>query len=172
MNVEHLNIIQTTIGRMADNCLHLKEWFLGILSAMIGYAYVNHSPDLAQLAFIPLSLFWLLDSYYLSMERKFRKLYDEVISQDSSIKPFSMDVSDFDKEDCTYRSALFCSWSTTLFYGGIALVLIVGLFFWPFCETNKIKVDSRHKGLSSPTNECAAGALLNQIGDLNHDSKD
>ena len=75
--IGHLNMIQEIITRMGNNSFFLKQWSVGIMVAI--YAFAGKSSHKAVIVtIIPLIVFWLLDSYYLMLERKFRCLYDEV----------------------------------------------------------------------------------------------
>lgn len=75
--IGHLNMIQEIITRMGNNSFSLKQWSVGIMVAI--YAFAGESSHKAVIVtIIPLIVFWLLDAYYLMLERKFRCLYDEV----------------------------------------------------------------------------------------------
>lgn len=60
-------------------------------------------------------IFWLLDSYYLSKEREFRKLYDDVAG--ISLALYNTQVKDFDmhikRYDGAWRAMLGCMCSRT-----------------------------------------------------------
>ena len=62
-------------------------------------------------------VFWCLDAYYLRMERKYRKLYDDVIA--GKVNDLEMKIKLY-KE--SYLSALF-----SLTEVGLYLTLIIGL---------------------------------------------
>ena len=73
----HLNMIQQVITRMGTNSFSLKGWSVGMMIAI--YAFAGHNSHKAVVvSLIPLLVFWLLDSYYLTLERKFRALYNNV----------------------------------------------------------------------------------------------
>lgn len=73
----HLNMIQGVITRMGTNSFALKGWSVGIMIAIYAFAG-NNSHKAVIVTLVPLVTMWLLDSYYLMLERKFRNLYDEV----------------------------------------------------------------------------------------------
>ena len=81
----HLEMLQEIISRMGKNSFALKGWSVGIMIAI--YAFAGQSSNKAVIiTLIPLIVFWILDTYYLSLERKFRILYDEVrIKEDKDI---------------------------------------------------------------------------------------
>jgi len=73
----HLNMIQQVITRMGNNSFELKGWSVGMMIAIYAFAGQN-SHKAVVVTLIPLIVFWFLDSYYLTLERKFRALYDDV----------------------------------------------------------------------------------------------
>ena len=77
-NVEHLQMIQGIITRMGQNSFQLKGWAIGIMIAIFTFAGQQGDTRSILFTIIPLTVIWLLDSYYLQLERKFRLLYDDV----------------------------------------------------------------------------------------------
>ena len=77
-NVEHLQMIQGIITRMGQNSFQLKGWAIGIMIAIFTFAGKQDDTRCILFTIIPLIVIWLLDSYYLQLERKFRLLYDDV----------------------------------------------------------------------------------------------
>jgi hypothetical protein len=76
----HLSFIQQIIQRMSINCASSKTYCITIVSAILlviadkgklGYIYI---------AFIPIIIFLLLDSYYLALEKGFRNSYNIFIN--------------------------------------------------------------------------------------------
>ena len=107
---QHLNMIQQIIARMGNNSFSLKQWSAGIIVAIYAFAGENFHKA-AIVTIIPLIVFWLLDSYYLMLERKFRCLYDEVrkkeedqIDFDMSFKNVNISMNDF-KKYCFFKVA-------------------------------------------------------------------
>lgn len=72
----HLGILQNTIERMASNSTSSKTWCITVVSAMLVVVADKNKPDFALLSFIPIILFLALDTYYLAMEKGFRKSYN------------------------------------------------------------------------------------------------
>ncbi len=77
--VEYLSFIQSVITRMSDRSFRLKELAISLTVAIFAIAKFKNKwvDSIAYLA--PIILFWFLDSYYLYIERKYRKKYDEVL---------------------------------------------------------------------------------------------
>ncbi|GAA9674617.1 hypothetical protein HpVH123_14510 [Helicobacter pylori] len=72
--IEELKILQGVINRMAQNSLECKKWTLalavGVLSIKI--EAISHLYGLCILGVL-LACFYLLDAYYLMLERLFRE---------------------------------------------------------------------------------------------------
>lgn len=67
--ISHLNMIQGIITRMGNNSFMLKGWSVAILIATCGFV-VDNKELMAIITLIPLIIFWILDSYYLLLEKK------------------------------------------------------------------------------------------------------
>ena len=78
-NVKHLEMIQAIIERMGNNSFVIKGWSSTSLGALFAFWFSNTSMwYILLLNFCVTILFWFHDAYYLSLERQFRRLYDEV----------------------------------------------------------------------------------------------
>lgn len=74
---KHLEFLQATISRKAQNSFAYKGWTITLVSAIIALSQGNNSSGYLA-ALVPLLGFWALDAYSLRQERLFRSLYDEV----------------------------------------------------------------------------------------------
>lgn len=75
----YLNILQGIITRMATNSANCKTWCISLVSAILVVIADKNKPNYALIALVPIVLFCLLDSYYLALERSFRKIYEKFI---------------------------------------------------------------------------------------------
>ena len=75
----HLEMMQGVIQRMAENSRSCKLWSITALSAVLFLAARTGIPWYTLIALIPLLLFFLLDVYYLSLERRFRCSYNGLL---------------------------------------------------------------------------------------------
>lgn len=87
--IKHMEMIQAVIARAAGNSFLIKGWALTLTGAFLGFGVNKSSPGLAAAAFLPILVFWLLDTYYLRMERLFRELYTCVRIY-TDVEPFFM----------------------------------------------------------------------------------
>ncbi len=75
---------QDVITRMEDNSRACKTWALTLVAAILvvvikfedGTESDSFGPRETWIAVVPTTLFWMLDSYYLALERAFRQSYD------------------------------------------------------------------------------------------------
>ena len=117
--IKHLEFIQNAINRMAHNSFLLKGWSVTVVGALLALSLKEMGGEYLVVSVAVLLFFWLLDSYYLSRERLFIKLYDKVRTSDVATD-FSMDTRQFSGE----VGWLGCTVSRTmnLFYGGLLAV--------------------------------------------------
>lgn len=88
--LKYLELIQSIITRMANNSFLLKGWAITLLSGIFVLAWNQETVWHFMLAYIPVSMFWFLDAYYLQQGRLYRGLYDKVRHLDERVITFSM----------------------------------------------------------------------------------
>lgn len=79
-----LQMVQDIINRMASNSSNLKTLYITILSALIVF-FIDKDIINIKICFIITGItlvFYGLDSYYLSLERKYVNLYNKIINKD------------------------------------------------------------------------------------------
>jgi len=124
---KHLEFIQAVIARLSTASSTAKGWGLTVALAAYGYSASRTIPFVAVLGLISVCFFAVLDSYYLHEERLFRELYND--ARKGCIDVYSMDKNVY-KNRCPRRQVIG-SWSIVGFYGPLALVGALGLF-WAF----------------------------------------
>jgi hypothetical protein len=127
--LKHLEFIQQAINRMASNLFLLKGWTITLIAAIFALAAKESRDIYFVLAYFPTLMFWLLDGYFLSQERRFRSLYDYVTKLDESAIDFSMDTQPFKVTPLRnkWSHALFSS--TLLIYYGV-LMAAMTMVWW------------------------------------------
>lgn len=75
---KHLEMIQSTVGRLAGNSFLVKGWSVSLTAAILALGLKENSLHLIFIAWLPCLMFWALDAYYLSLERRYRVLFDRV----------------------------------------------------------------------------------------------
>jgi hypothetical protein len=78
----HLTNLQGVIQRMATNSASCKAWSVALVSAILVIVSGRQDSETCVLiACIPALLFLILDGYYLSLERVFRGIYNQFVSE-------------------------------------------------------------------------------------------
>ena len=77
----HLTILQNVIQRMASNSSSSKAWCITLVSAILVIVADKGKPHYALIAIIPTLLFFVLDTYYLALEKGFRASYNHFITK-------------------------------------------------------------------------------------------
>ena len=126
--IKHLEMIENIIERMAKNCFQLKTWTMTLVVLIGGLASKDTERKFILITFIPIIVFWLLDTYYLRLERQFRILYKTVTEKCDDEIDFSMDLSQLQNmsiSDSKKICPLNCFLSTTeiVFYLPITVTL-------------------------------------------------
>ena len=126
---KHLEFIQASIGRMSGNLFLLKGWSITLIAALFALAAKDTNRAFVVVAYFPLFIFWFLDGYFLTMERRFRSLYEHVRKLKEEHIDFSMNTEPYKNNPGNqWISVLF---SRTLFpyYVTLALLMILLSFF-------------------------------------------
>lgn len=77
LRLKYLDLIQAVIARLAGNQFTLRTWSVALGTAVIGYAATKDAHvRAAYLGIMSAAIFWILDAYYLALERGFRDLYN------------------------------------------------------------------------------------------------
>jgi len=120
--LKHLEFVQTAINRMASNSFLLKGWTITLAGGLLVLSFKEADRRYLYISLMVIALFWMLDGYYLSLERNFIRLYNHV-RQETGATDFSMSISAFSHKWAWLR----CTMSRTLllFYGGLGAVTLV-----------------------------------------------
>lgn len=123
--IKHIEIIEQTITRMSQNSFLLKGWSITILSAVIGFSSGFDKEKMLLIAAFLNFMFWVVDAFYLSKERQYRGLYDDVIRKNEDEIDFSMSIC---KYKCIPGNTWFNSFFSKpfmVFYGGFMVLVTI-----------------------------------------------
>ena len=109
--INHLQMIQGVINRMASNSFALKGWAVTLLAGIFALASKEADKMYFLIPYVPIIVFWGLDSYYLLQERLYRKLYKKAssVSDDAKVDfSLSATTEELGKDDkkCTYLNCV------------------------------------------------------------------
>ena len=126
----HISMLQGIINRMAGNSANCKNWTITLVAAML-VLLVDKEMQLpnAWLCLIPVGLFYLLDCYYLGLERvmiKSQKDFLDKLSKDENYVDQIYRVGALGGRYTQLSNTIkaMCSPSTTPFYLIVALVIL------------------------------------------------
>lgn len=117
--VKHLEFIQGIISRMAKNSFMLKGWAVTLVVGIFALTIKDSDRLFWLIAYAPILIFWGLDAYYLSLERQYRDLYNQVRIKDENNIDFNLKLN----HKNAFKNWLCCVISKTeiVFYLPIAL---------------------------------------------------
>ena len=121
--IRHLEMIQGVINRMASNSFVLKGWAVTLVAGIFALSAKDTDKLYFLVAYIPVIIFWGLDSYYLLQERLYISLYEKVrLTEENSID-FSLKATkkEFDSEKNNLWSCII-SPTELWFYFPLAIV--------------------------------------------------
>ncbi|MGM9753149.1 MAG: hypothetical protein ACI3ZK_03725 [Candidatus Cryptobacteroides sp.] len=133
----HIDMLQSIISRMAKNSATCKSWAIPLVTAILTLSLQKEILPTCT-AYIPLALFYLLDCYYLGLERKFKDRLRNFIININKGKDISKELFLSHSTDdkcwivrrlCSIGNQLLCvldgifSFSTTIVYGILALCI-------------------------------------------------
>jgi hypothetical protein len=123
VSTKDLEFVQDIITRLAGNQFKIKGWSITPIVVVLLF----RTRDLHLLvAFIPLFGFWILDSYYLKLERRYRSMYEDARTENKDRDQFEMDSSEYSVDSIP---KLMISKSIALFHGTIFILLPIYSMF-------------------------------------------
>ena len=120
---KHLDFIQGVINRMGSNSFALKGWAVTLVAGIFALASKDTDKLYFIVAYIPILVFWGLDSYYLLQERLYRSLYNKVRNTDNDKIDFDMNTN-LDEFKTEYNTWANCFISKTERWFYIPLLLV------------------------------------------------
>lgn len=95
MDTKPLEFIQAIIARLSGNSFQMKAWNVALATAAVGLAAAKDgNPRPVIYAIVPAFALWLLDAYYLALEKRYRDLYQLSISQTTQSYSLNIDPPD------------------------------------------------------------------------------
>lgn len=132
---KEIDLIQGCINRMANNSFLIKGWALGVFAGVTAFTKGENLNNIVLLlctTVVPFICFWVLDAYFLQIERKYRAMYTERLTKrknNDSDELFDLNPSKY-KVSSILR--IMFSQTLTIFYGipflTSIIVLIINIF--------------------------------------------
>ena len=128
--IKHLEFIQNVITRMNNNSFQIKGWMITITSAILALYASTKNRDFVLVAMLPVFLFWFLDSYYLTQERKFRGLYNDV----AGVSKNPQEIKLYAMRPDLYTGKKYAFWdvfrSVTIFWLYFSVLVLLGAVYF------------------------------------------
>jgi len=126
--LKYYELIQANIARMSSASMSYKGWMVVTVSAILGAYATLDKPVVIWVALFPTLIFWFLDAFHLSVEKKFRDLYDEAILSD--VVTFNMTPA-----PTSLWGSILAMFSKTLLplYGSV-LLMVIGFGVYHLCS--------------------------------------
>lgn len=134
---KEIDIIQNCINRMASNSFLIKGWFITLILGFIAFGYEKIDFKIFIILLLIITIFcWISDSFFLQLEKKYRKKYNWVIKNRSTnsnflynLNPHETKMWDDDKIKIGFWE-IFFSKSLVFIYGTsfLSLVFTLGIF--------------------------------------------
>ena len=131
----HLQMMQSVIARMADNSRACKTWAVTLVAAILvvvarfgsSSEESGFGTEAALIALVPTFLFWVLDSYYLALERGFRESYGYFTKRLHANELEKNEVFEIVPTTRIKSQTFACMWRfvTGPLYGVVAVVIVV-----------------------------------------------
>ena len=125
---KHLEIMQGVIQRMAENSRSCKVWCVTLVSAVLVLVARTGNAEHALIALAPTILFYVLDAYYLALERRFRNSYSSFVGRIQSGKVSASHLFTVAPTGSTPREflwAMFGSFSVLPFYAIVVATVVL-----------------------------------------------
>lgn len=123
--IRNLEMIQNIINRMANNSFMLKGWVITIIAGIFSLNLDKISFAIYLLIYFIIILFWVLDAYYLQLERRYRALYEKCL--DSNKTDFNLKLLPSSFENNTALIQVLLSKTELGFY--LLLAVIISIVF-------------------------------------------
>ena len=88
--IRYLEAIQRVIDRLSSTSFILKGWAVSLVAGLMALAASGTNHGYVLVAYIPTVVFWLLDAYFLMMERQYRNIFEENIDLSKEVKCFTL----------------------------------------------------------------------------------
>ncbi|MDM1546229.1 hypothetical protein HX037_10160 [Ignatzschineria indica] len=127
----HLGFLQDIISRLSDKSSTCKNWCITLTSAFILLSLrLENGSNYILLSYIPISLFALLNVYYVYLEKSIRNQYDAFISklhknELTTQDIYTINVKSEDKCNCKQWKLAITSPSILIFYLPLFVINLV-----------------------------------------------
>jgi len=125
---KEMDLIQGCITRMSNNSFWIKGGFISLLTIVLTMDNFNLTKENGFFIIVAIFYLWYLDSFFLSVEKKYRKIYQWVIvEREKGNRDLLYDLNPKRFETTVPFCTVFLSKTLLIFYG-IPISVIVFKF--------------------------------------------
>lgn len=88
--IRYLEAIQRVVDRLSNTSFILKGWAVSLVAGLMALSASGSNQGYALLAYIPITVFWFLDAYFLMMERQYRDMFNRNIDLSQKLEKFTL----------------------------------------------------------------------------------
>lgn len=123
--IKHLELIQGIIKRMSSNSFMLKGWAVTLVAGIFAISARDADKMYFLVAYIPVIIFWFLDTYYLKQEHLYIRLYNDVRLKKNEEIDFSLNAAHYDTNPVSEYINCLVSKTEIWFYPPLAILCTV-----------------------------------------------
>lgn len=127
--IKHLEFIQNVITRMNSNSFLIKGWSITLVSALFALAAKDANENYVLVAYLVIPVSWVIDGFFISTERKFRDLYNDVAAKQEINIDFSMDITPYKGGQNSWICGILSKTLIPFYLITIATILIIIFLF-------------------------------------------
>ena len=116
--IRYLEAIQRVIDRLSNTSFILKGWAVSLVAGLMVLSGSSANQGYVLIACIPTIVFWLLDAYFLMMERQYRKLYEKNTNLSQLLECFTLE-----RDKATFCMFVNAALSATMLMTYIPLIV-------------------------------------------------
>lgn len=123
--IRYLEAIQRVIDRLSNTSFILKGWAVSLVAGLMALAASGTNHGYVLVAYIPTVVFWLLDAYFLMIERQYRQFFEENMDLSREVKCFTLK-----REKATFHMFAEAALSITMLLTYVPLIgaILIAMF--------------------------------------------
>lgn len=124
--LKYLEFIQAIITRMGQNSFLIKGWCITLISALYALAAKDANLSYVLVSYIAIPTFWVLDGFFIAMERRYVRLYTDVARRPNDVlMDFNLDTTAYNNGRATWISGILSRTLLVLYPVMIGIALLI-----------------------------------------------
>jgi len=123
---DNLKMISEVVARMSQNDFLIRGWAVTVVTVLGAIAVGQRIAVILLLCVVPITLFWLLGSYYLHIERSFKQLF-RVVAQSKIQRTYTLETKEY-RTFPNYLACVFSLHQVAFYVALLAPILAIYIF--------------------------------------------